>query len=717
MKIFKILALWLFPLAAINAQICPDTVQLYMTYEYNSNILDVSVKAKNFKNVIGLQFALEFDNNVGTFISASSSIPNFASSDYQLQNGHIRILKDNIAPFDLEDEDLVVFKFRIDEPLAEFYSRINDKLFKIEFVNDNQETLCYQETPIIIPPNGRKMRGRVIYDANKNCTVDSDEKGLDGWLVELSYLSKKYYRNSDELGFFEFIVPEGIYTLRIIPKSEIWGTCQDIIRTTVTQEDPEMVYFLASDFIDCPRIRTDLSVGSLKVCANNKYYLLIENQGTQTAENVEITIEYDEALSFVSSNGQIIGLPPNSIILNIGTLEVYQKDTIEVQLFLSCDGKTGQTHCVTAKANDTNPCFIPSTWSGAEIEVKSTCDSTNGKVKFEIANVGQGDMLQSERYIVTEDEVIKIGSTIELLAQALTEIEFPANGSTYRIFVQQPTDFPYLSKTATLAIEGCTTRQGDNFSIGFVNIFPESDQDIFIDKLCMESTDSESSASITAHPKGLGPKKYIENETQIEYIIEFSNFNEDVIQSVKLTNFISEDFDITTLQMGASSHPYRFVFNRDRELMIIFEDIHLASMSSGFVKFSIYPRTGLQNETKINMSTRIFYDLKEDIESVSTFHTVGQNFIRISSIAWEKEPLKISYYPNPTDDFLNFDLSLIDFQVGSYKLYCVTGQQMLQGPMIQEVNSISLKSLPSGQYFLNLILDDNKTAVFKILKQ
>lgn len=718
MKLLKIFALWLVPLLAIKAQTCPDTVKLSMTYVYSATQLEVSIRVQNFQNINAFQFAVEYDDNVATFLSSSSPLTGFGDQNYQLQEGHIRFLYDSNLMHSLSDGDeLLVMVFSIDPISSSLRVAISELALGVEFVNDNQELLCYVDTPLTVPANGHKLGGKVTYDANSNCQLDSDEWGLNGWLVELSYLNRKYYRNTNEEGYFEFVVPEGVYTLRLIPPSEIWGACEDIIRATVTQQDPNRVDFLASKYIDCPKIKTNVAASFLKICENNTYSLLVENQGTQAVEDVEILIEYDEFLSFVSSTGTVRESGSNFILLELGRLDIYERDTIKMDFFLSCEAKEGQTHCLTASATQKNPCFVSSSWSGADLQIASECDMNRGQVKFSIVNTGMGDMLEMKRYIVTEDEVIRWADDINLIAQSSVDIEMPANGATYRIFVPQTTDYPYLSQVATLAIEGCTAMNGAEFSKGFVTIFEESDRDVFIDKLCLESSREVDPLLIFALPKGYGTNRYIENETQIEYIIEFENFKEGIIKDLSLQTYLSEDFDMTTLQMGASSHPYSYYFNRDRDLMISLDDIFLYSGQRGYIKFNIYPRSGLQNETKITMRVQAFDNLKALTQPVSTFHTIGQNYIVVTSTEWKGEALNIQFYPNPTQEILTLDMSQIDFSKGHFKVFTLDGMLVKSGSLDKGLNSIEFRDVPQACYLLSLSTDEKNIVTYKIIKQ
>lgn len=719
MKSLVYIALWLLPLSLIQAQNCLDTVKLSMTYTITSGQqLEVSVRVQNFTNINAFQFAVEYDDNWVTFLSATSPLSGFNDQNYQLLDGHIRFLYDSSFMNSLDDgEELIKMVFNMDKISTSLNLAISDWALLAEFVNDMQQVLCYEDTPLTIPPQGQKLGGLVTYDANGNCQRDNAEIGLEGWLVELTYRNRKYYRTTDATGYFEFFVPEGVYSVRIIPKSEIWGACEDIIRTTVDQQGAPMMQFHVSRYIDCSRIMVNLSSSRLTTCSENEYTLVVQNQGTVAVTDVQVELEFDSFLTFVSSDRNIMEVEPQRIRVETGTLDVYEKDTIRLSFFLSCEAEVGQTHCITAMAAQNNPCFVPSSWSGADLKITSECDRNSGKARFTVTNSGLGNMTETRRYIVTEDEVIRTADDIILDAQSLIDIELPANGATYRLFVPQTTGYPYVSQTATLALEGCTADNGDEFSLGFVTIFEESDRDVFIDKLCLESADFQNeSAFISALPRGYGVRRYIDNGTQIEYLIEFSNNTNTILEDVMLKTYLTEDFDVTSLQMGAASHPFTYAFNADRELIIHFSSADMWPDEKGYIKFSIYPRAGLQEETRITVNTRVFYNFKTISEAVSTFHTIGQNYIVISSVEWGGEEWDISCYPNPTQDMIYLDLSSLDFKEGYFQMCDVHGKAVQTGSLTPGINQIPMDLLPSGSYLARIICDNQTLVTYKMIK-
>jgi|GEM_PF-5094123 len=64
--------------------------------------------------------------------------------------------------------------------------------------------------------------GKVGYDINENCLVESTEMPLEGWIVELAGDNGSYYYSTDADGNYEFLIDEGDYELTIYLPNTLW---------------------------------------------------------------------------------------------------------------------------------------------------------------------------------------------------------------------------------------------------------------------------------------------------------------------------------------------------------------------------------------------------------------------------------------------------------------------------------------------------------------
>ncbi len=92
---------------------------------------------------------------------------------------------------------------------------------------------------------------------------------------------------------------------------------------------------------------------------------------------------------------------------------------------------------------------------------------------------------------------------------------------------------------------------------------------------------------------GIKDENYIKPDDKIEYLIRFQNTGTDTAFNVKIEDYISPKYDITTFRPTAASHSFDWEIKRNRKLVVYFNDILLVDSfknepgSHGFIKFEI----------------------------------------------------------------------------------------------------------------------------------
>jgi hypothetical protein len=90
-------------------------------------------------------------------------------------------------------------------------------------------------------------------------------------------------------------------------------------------------------------------------------------------------------------------------------------------------------------------------------------------------------------------------------------------------------------------------------------------------------------------------------------VIRFQNTGTDVAYKVVVVDTLSADLDVSTLQLGSVSHPYKMqVSGKGRPVLTFtFNNILLPDSnanepaSHGYIQFSIKPKAGLPEKTRI----------------------------------------------------------------------------------------------------------------------
>ncbi|MBK8721340.1 MAG: T9SS type A sorting domain-containing protein [Saprospiraceae bacterium] len=701
----KIIAAILFICClSFSSKACDEIILSLETVEKGDTI-ELYVRAIGYKNVVGFQFSLNFSNNIIMFLDVvpNKNMPKLSKIHFNTQNinnGYISCTYVSSSFGDsFSDNDYIYYLklLKTGNEIPKFY--ISDNPVQIEFLNHKGE-MCVESDDFLVPKNGATLKGKLFVDNNQNCQLDTLETSYSRQLLKVKSTTKakEYFSYSRNDGSFSFKLPVDEYTLDYYPVNNLWTPCQSIpIKVdSITQIIEQNL--LAKPVFLCTDLGVSISNSLLRRCFNNTYYIDYYNNGTITANNIQLKIILDPHFELISSSLSGYTIQEDTLIYNINELKAGDKETFQLIFKLSCDSTViGQTHCLKATITDGTNCY-PS-YSGPSIKVGGKC--LNDKVVFEITNTGAA-MTSPSNYIIVEDDVIMKAKTPIKLGSGVTEsIELPANGKTYRIIADQVKPFPFQSHP-TVAIEGCSSNS--TFSKGFVTKFEEDDRPPFIDIDCKESVGSYDPNDKSAIPTGTSSKHYISENSYIEYMIRFQNTGTDTAFTVKIFDQLSDNLDITTLEPMGSSHPYRLEIAADGKLLFRFSDINLVdsfaneALSHGFVKYKIKVKDGVSLESKILNSASIFFDYNEPVLTNTVTHTIGNEFV-INAIELVSED-NIKLFPNPASQYISFTLNTN----GNYKFVLYDAQGKLQS--VVNFNNPDNKILinhPTGNYFYQLL--------------
>ena len=92
-----------------------------------------------------------------------------------------------------------------------------------------------------------------------------------------------------------------------------------------------------------------------------------------------------------------------------------------------------------------------------------------------------------------------------------------------------------------------------------------------------------------------------------------------------------------------------------------------------------------------------------------------QNGITINPVK-TKSSIKVSIYPNPTNDLVYFKVQNLNFEKYSYKIYNSYGIELLTGRILNVNTSLSLIHLPSSIYLCKIYKDQFEILTYQIIK-
>lgn len=474
---------------------------------------------------------------------------------------------------------------------------------------------------------------------------------------------------------------------------------------------------------ECPIMEVDIATWQIRPCSTSYYVVTYRNIGAEAATPATVDVTMDPGLTVTSSSIPWAAVNGNVYTFDLGNLDPGAHGFFQINAVAPCTDPVGTTYCVEAHAYP-DTCSLPAgpDWDGSQIQVTAVCDGDS--VVFTIQNVGNGDMSQTLDYVVAEDNVMLMMGQFQLLSGQSQQVVLPADGSFFRLQAGQSPGFPGLSLPVAF-IQGCGGN-GTN-SLGIVNQYALGDQETWLDIFCLESINSYDPNDKVGFPYGYGNQHFIEQNTDIEYLIRFQNTGTATAYNVEIRDPLAVQWlDPATFRPGASSHPYTWNIEGSGTLVFRFNDINLPDSSSnfdasqGFVKFTVSQRPDVPLNTVIENTAGIYFDQNEAIQTNTAWHTVGKNFIEMASSAAAetgKPALQVLLAPQPAIDEVRIQLQGLDMtEQLDFSLVSPLGDLLLRRPVNTPVFDQNLSGLPAGVYFYSIGRNGRTLATGRLVK-
>ncbi|KAA3629119.1 MAG: T9SS C-terminal target domain-containing protein, partial [Bacteroidetes bacterium] len=561
------------------------------------------------------------------------------------------------------------------------------------------------------------ITGDVVYDQNLNCQQDTLEEGLQNWMVAANSVTGDFYGWTDSSGHYTIYAAPGFYQMDLVFPGPYWEENCTGDATVFIEEgvNYEVVDYYPEALIECPFLTVDISSPFLRRCFDNYSVVQYCNNGTAPAEDAYIEVIFDELLTVDSATVDFEVGDDNVYLFNVGNVGVNDCGTFIIYTYLSCDAILGETICSEAHIFPDSLCQeISPEWSGATVEITGEC--TGEEVKFTVRNTGSGDMLMDGSYIVIEDGIILYSEPQPFILPSGDDFDlnFEANGSTYVCQATQVANHP-INFLPTASIEGCGTNDDGEFSTGFVTQFPEGDGAPFLSIDCQEVIGAYDPNDKNGYPKGVGEERFIDVGQDVEYRIRFQNTGTDTAFTVIIEDVLSSHWDMESLRLGASSHPYELEIRGDDTLRFVFNNILLPDStanepaSHGFIKFKISQQPELPLGTIIENEAAIFFDFNEPVITNTTVHRLGEDYLGVVGVNSPVIPgLEVSVSPNPFSETTSIYLSGIEFEEAQLTLYNAQGMLVDQQSFSTNKYSLNRGSLAGGIYWFEITLDGEK---------
>ena len=548
------------------------------------------------------------------------------------------------------------------------------------------------------------VTGTLALDEDGECDVDAGESTYSGQIVTATGTSGTLFTTTDSDGFYFFALPNfETFEVQANVPSPYLSSCFPSQTVTAAPGETETLDFPFEAAFDCPYLTVDLGAVAIFRCFDVNYYVNYCNQGSMTAEDATVEVDFDDFLTVNSSSLPWASVSGNTYTFDVGDVEPGECGAILVNVNVSCDATLGQTHCSEAHIFPDSLCVPPSAlWDQSSLVLTGEC--VGDEIVFTITNVGTQAMTEALDYLVVEDNVMLMQGQVGPLGPGESEekIWLP-EGATVRMEVDQSANHPGESNPS-VTIEGCG---GTPISTGFVLMFPENDGDPFVSIDCRENQGSFDPNDKQAFPRGYDDEHFIEANQDIEYLVRFQNTGTAPAINVRIEDVIDPSLNLLSLRPGASSHPYTFELAEDGTVNFVFENINLPDSTSnepashGFVKFRIDQQPDVALGTVITNEAAIYFDFNDPIITNEVFHTIGEHFITVSSVNTVLENVTVNVFPNPFLESATVTVDGMEGQKLSFRLFDLAGKMFSENTFENQMQ-LDGNGLPSGVYFFEI---------------
>ncbi|MCP2044265.1 IPT/TIG domain-containing protein [Pontibacter sp. HSC-36F09] len=357
-------------------------------------------------------------------------------------------------------------------------------------------------------------------------------------------------------------------------------------------------------------------------CFESTTTVRYSNSGFANAPDAKVYLQLPSEVGLLSVDKPYTRLPDGTYEFSVGDLAANQSGIITIQDIVTCGDESvrGLTVCTRAW-------ITPSNNKPAEptptVSITGRCHAEMGMIRFVVRNTGTADMDQHELFRKFANGELASQEQFRLAAGDSLVLWVPSLGYTWRLEADQPAGNGD-NTTASVTIEPCNGTVADTtVTSGFVNLLPADDEEAEKSEECMLITDSYDPNDKLVTPVGRTEEHYTPTNTALKYKIRFQNTGTDVAYRIVVVDTLSEHLDLSTLQIGATSHPGRMeVSGKGRPVLTwTFDNIMLPDStadepgSHGYIQFSIKPKADLPVKTLVENFADIFFDFNSPIRT------------------------------------------------------------------------------------------------------
>ncbi len=598
---------------------------------------------------------------------------------------------------------------------------------KAAFPDDNaqhtgKELIRLFGNPTNLPDPYNLIKGTVFKNVNNDCIKDANE---DPALYRIMKATPgPVWGNTGTNGQYEIKSDSGVYQV-----SQVLNQFQNLIENQVcpisnashtasfehTLGDTISGLDFANNAVECPFLTVSVASNRRRCYHVENTFVNVFNQGyAASSPQTKAYVKLPKWVTLQSASMAYTFNPADSTyIFNIGTIQAHSGVTIQITDYAACGPDYGNIILVySAWVTPSNNCIpVSPNFDGVDLTVNAGCKDE--KPRFKVLN--KGTFMASARALrVYVDSLFAFQHYFQLGAgDSLVFAPLVSGDHTVRVEVPQS---PFHPTSSFAADETNCLGMPD----GFRYFAPPVHPNVSINGLPLEGPAGRNALQVS--PIGSGTEGKILANRSLTYRINFQNTSSDSIHHVVIMDTLPEMVDMSTLQLGASSHPYQFSVSGSGRPVLTFSlnGISLPDSgvnelaSNGFVSFSIMPFGSTPLGTRIENSATIYMDYQKPLSTNQTLNTLYNPDLvpglvdSIQIITSVKEVhlsgQKISIFPNPTKGNLEINLP----EAGQMQLFNVQGERVMEGSVRKGSNPIQLTTLPKGLYLVRFQIGEQQ---------
>lgn len=549
-----------------------------------------------------------------------------------------------------------------------------------------------------------QITGTVRLDADNDCIGDADEQVMEDWKVQMTAGIYVVTADTDADGNYSFFVPDGNYTIKLLPYNQNYGVCTPNVQTiSLTGPDPQTATldFTAKTDFECALMRGEITRWNMRPCSTTILRIHYRNIGTALAEETAVQVTLDPMLIYqdatlvpASIDGQVFTFETGDVPPTPGSEWHY----FDIYATVDCAAQIGDQLCVTVKVAPDTICYQSQEWSGAIVEASGACENDDQAI-FTISNVGNAPNAQQLDYTIIEDQIVLKTGSFQLDPGQSINDTVPGSGKPLTIIAQQEPGYPG-DTSVVFHLYNCG-EPNSNPSNGFGG--PSGP---FFYQECFPVTASYDPNDKDALPQGFGADHVVHPGTSLEYRIRFQNTGNDTAFLVVIRDTLSQAFDFTSIEPRGSSHAFDFAQISDSILHFTFENILLPDSatnplgSQGFIEFSVRPKKDLPLGTKTSNRAAIYFDHNLPVITNTVLRTYGEVILVSVDDPGVQAGVQVKVYPNPFVDVATFELPDLD-DAGNRSLDMSDASGRLLSTLSFNGNKCTLNrgDLPAGVLF------------------